>query len=714
MKQFDAGPSQPASSDTLFPGFPTLDVARLVKSVRNRIWLVGVVVAAFVGLAVAYVLLAEKTYESTAVIFVDPANEGAVFDGLKGIQKANWQTLDALKSMAEGIQNTEVMLRVADRLDLKKEVDLFPPDDGSPTDAEVVEVLSKMVRSELRRGMRLIDVRVRDTSPERAQQMATAFIDEFQLLIREQNQASAAKSRETLEIEAEAQRKRVLAAEDKLQEFRLSHPDISFDEDKNFIGKQLEDLERAVGAARNDVLARKSEWEQFQEIPENEIERVFEIGSYGSQEHVQKLLLARNEKKAALVRISQQFKPGHQTYESYRLDFEGLNAQVEEVARGIGESIEQAYERAVTQEAKLSEAAREQKKELIAVDGIRKEFRTLRGAVDASFTTYQTLLDSLNDSDVTKGIDETVIRTFSKPLVPSKPISPKKKLTVAAAGVFGTLVGLALVIGLGLLDRRLHTRKQVESTLGLAVLSEIPKTFNGKWDIRDSLYVTREPSSIVSEGFRSLRTALSAHSPRSVLVTSASPGEGKSFCAANLAVLRANMGYRTLLVDADFCKPRMAEIFLDAKRGTKKDGELAAQNLCQPTIFKDLFLLSCGRYTSNTGEPMNGEIFARMLHEAYGSFDCVIIDTSPLNIVSDGLTYSRHADAVVLVVRSGETEAAAAKHAMRELQRMRANLVGCVLNASSSVNPAQAAYVEGTSRAISMKKRPAAIPASQT
>lgn len=116
-------------------------------------------------------------------------------------------------------------------------------------------------------------------------------------MIREQNQASAAKSRETLEIEAEAQRKRVLAAEDKLQEFRLSHPDISFDEDKNFIGKQLEDLERAVGAARNDVLLRKSEWEQFQEIPENEIERVFEIGSYGSQEHVQKLLLARNEKR---------------------------------------------------------------------------------------------------------------------------------------------------------------------------------------------------------------------------------------------------------------------------------------------------------------------------------------------------------------------------------------------------------------------------------
>ena len=338
------------------------------------------------------------------------------------------------------------------------------------------------------------------------------------------------------------------------------------------------------------------------------------------------------------------------------------------------------------------------------LDGIRKEFRTLRGAVDAAYSTYQTLLDRVNDSDVTKGIDETVIRTFSEPLVPSKPVSPKKKLTVAAAGIFGMLIGLSVVIGLGLLDRRLHSRKQVESTLGLAVLSEIPKTFNGKWDIKDSLYVTREPSSVVSEGFRSLRTALSAYSPRSVMITSPSPGEGKSFCAANLAVLQANMGYRTLLVDADFCKPRMASIFLDPKRGATKEGELATQNLCQTTIFKDLYLLSCGRYTSNTGEPMNGEIFAKMLHESYSSFDCVIIDTSPLNIVSDGLNYSRHADSVVLVVRSGETEAAAAKYAMRELQRMRANLVGCVLNASSSVNPAQAAYVQGTTRAISMKK----------
>ncbi|MEQ1842680.1 MAG: hypothetical protein ABL994_19955, partial [Verrucomicrobiales bacterium] len=115
---------------------------------------------------------------------------------------------------------------------------------------------------------------------------------------------------------------------------------------------------------------------------------------------------------------------------------------------------------------------------------------------------------------------------------------------------------------------------------------------------------------------------------------------------------------------------------------------------------KNLFLLSCGRFTSNTGEPMNSEMFANMLHEAYASFDCVIIDTSPINFVSDGLTYSRHADAVVLVVKAGETNAESARHAMRELQRMRAGLVGVVLNGVKGGNANRAAYVNGTSRSM--------------
>ena len=278
-------------------------------------------------------------------------------------------------------------------------------------------------------------------------------------------------------------------------------------------------------------------------------------------------------------------------------------------------------------------------------------------------------------------------------------------MTVALAGAFGSFVGLGLVIGLGLLDRRLHNRNQVESTLGLAVMSEIPKMFEKNWDIKDSIIVTREPFSMVSEGIRGLRTALSAHSPRSVLITSASPDEGKSFCSANLAVLQANMGYRTLLVDADFRKPKMAEIFTDPLHGKGKEGALVTQNLCQETTYENLFLISCGRFTANTGEPMNSEHFAAMLWEAYSAFDCVIIDTSPVGAVSDGLSYARHVDAVVLVVRADQTEAGPARDAVSELKRMRAPIVGCVLNGVKELDKTRDAYVSDAvreSRASSM------------
>lgn len=700
MNQFGAGPSQPASSEVLFPGFPTLDLGRLVSVIWKRLWLAVLIAAGFVGLALAYVFTATKVYESTAVIYVDPKNEGAVFEGLKGVRQASWESLDALKSMAEGIRNGTVILRVVDKLKLRDDAGFLPPKAGGYADVELVEVIGKKVRAELRRGTRLIDVSVRDRSPERARAMTATFIEEFQNLIREQNLSSAEKSRATLEKEAANQLARVHEAEEKLQEFRKQNADVPLDENRDLTSTKLEDLDKLLSSAENDVLQRRAEFEQYQTIPKADIELVFEIGEYGSQEHVQKLILSRNQKRAEFVRIKEQFTPTHPTYQAYEGDLRGLEEEVKAVAGGIGESIEKGYARAVEHENKLRETVQEQKLKLIEVDGIMKEFRTLLRSVEAASATYERLLDRINDTEVTERVDETVVRTFSEPLVPTKPVSPKKTVTVAAAGVFGTMFGLAVVIGMGLLDRTLHSRKQVESTLGLAVLAEIPKAFARDLDLAQSLFVTRDPASLVSEGLRSLRTSLSAYAPRSVMVTSPSPGEGKSFCAANLALLQANMGYRTLLVDADFRQPRMAGIFVDPLRGVPGDRALAAQGLCQETDYKNLYLISCGRFASDTGEPMSGEIFARMLHEAYASFDCVIIDTSPINAVSDGLVYSRHADAVVLVVRSGATQADSARHAMRELQRMRAALVGVVLNGIDEKDVTHQAYGRGLPRAL--------------
>ena len=225
------------------------------------------------------------------------------YDGLKGANQASWQTLDALKSMAEGIRNGSVILRVIDKLDLRNDPGFLKPREGGYSDSELVILVSERVNAELRRGTRLIDVSVKDKSPERAQKMTAAFIQEFQNLISEQNLASATKSQETLQRQAEGQLKRVLGAEDRLQEFRIRHADIALDDDKDFVSKKLSDLDKQLVDASSETLMKKAEYEQYKRVPKEEIERVLEIGQIGTQDHIQKLLLQRNQKRAEFSRV---------------------------------------------------------------------------------------------------------------------------------------------------------------------------------------------------------------------------------------------------------------------------------------------------------------------------------------------------------------------------------------------------------------------------
>ncbi|MEM7699292.1 MAG: polysaccharide biosynthesis tyrosine autokinase, partial [Verrucomicrobiota bacterium] len=468
-----------------------------------------------------------------------------------------------------------------------------------------------------------------------------------------------------------------------------------------FVTRKLDEFDRLLSNAANDTLQKKEEYDQYIEIPDEQIERVLEIGQFSQQESLQKLLLARNQQRAAFVKIKEQFRPGHPTYIAFKSDLDGLEEEVRTAALKVGESIEKQYLRAVEYERELAATVQKQKEELLQLDDVSKRFRALKRQLSAAYVTYDRLLDRINGSEISAGVDNTVVRVFSEPLVPTKPVAPKKTLTVLLAAFFGGFCGLGLVLAIGLLDRTLQTRKQVESTLGLTVLASVPKASPKKWDLRDAVTASRQPGSLVYESFRSLRTSLSTYAPRSVLITSAGAKEGKSFCAANLALLQASMGYRTLLVDADFCRPRMSELFVRPKLGTAGESGLVQQNICEETIHENLYLISCGRFTYNTGEPMNGDHFASMLQEAYASFDCVIIDTSPLSLVSDGLNYSRHADAVVLVVKAGETRADHAKSAVRELQRMRASLVGVLFNGSDQSNRALEAYVRDSQRSNS-------------
>lgn len=672
----------PAASSPSFPGYPTLDLEGLVKCLRNRLGLMALIFGGFVAAGFAFLfLVAEKKYESTAVVYVE--REQVLNDNIRSVLNDDFSKLDALKSLERSIVSSSVILRVVERLQLTEQAEFLKPkpDGAAYADSEIVEAVRKKVDATLERGTRRIAITVTDTSAIRARDIAQAFVDEFEAHMMEQNLDSTRKATAMLEEQTKLQEKKVTAAEEEIQLFREKHPDLDL-ERSHVAEKELEQLNTLVSAASNERLRYEAEVQKLDSLDPNDPEAILEIGSYADREDITKLLLRRTEHRATMAKIRRQYEPTHPIYKDFQSELDGHDQEVAEVSRNIGKSIRKRLETAIDHEKNLRDSLREQKLKVISVARVRKQYEALTKKADAANATYDALLARINETVVTEGVKESIIRIEDAPLVAAKPSSPKKKIVLALSGMLGLMTGLGVTLVLFLSDRSIRTRKQIEQTLGLPVIAEIadaPEASDSS--LQDSLVVFSAPHSHAAESFRSLRTSLSTLSPRSVLLTSPMTGDGKSFCALNLGLLQAQLGFRTLLIDADFRRPSLSAALAQGRTGpAHQEGALEAKNVCQRTAYPNLFLLSCTPFAPRPGEAMNEEHFASMIWEAYRSFDCVIVDTSPLCLVSDALHLARHVDAVALVIRSGQTQTSQAQRACRELRQLRVPIAGSILN----------------------------------
>lgn len=669
---------------------PLLDLGQLWKVFRRNAWILWICLGVSIAGGLAYALLATKIYASTAVVYIEL--EGETVLNNKGVRNLDFAGLEILKSFENLLQGVEIASRVIDSEKLAEDPDFAPL---SPE--KRIQALQNSLVVALQRGTRNILIQVKDSNPGRAARLAEAYVKQFEDLLSEQTIDASRRVQEALVQQKARIEVRLADNERKLEEFRSAHGDMPIDQDGNIVDQKLKELSGMLSYAKNDRLKAQTDLSQMEGIPKDKPEQILDIGEFRNQEHLSQLLTLLAEKRAVFASVRKQYTPKHSLWISLEGEVVELENAVRQSALEAGEKIRNRYQAAVENEQKLAQAVQEQQTEVLKRDSTRKELVKLLGEVEGDRAIFAQLVQRIKETDVAQTPNLSSIRRFQNPRVPEKPVSPNKKLAVVFAGFLGSFLGGAIILGIFLFDRTLRSRAQVEQQLGLPVLAEIPSVKNLSDD--DPLGEILNPHSGVSEGFRALRTALSVSSPRSVLIVSTLPNEGKSFCAINLATLQARLGYRTLLLDADFRKPSLAKILKPKTPIPQSDG----QNLFFQTAVDNLFLLSCGGFGPNA---VNGEHFAAMLWEAYRNFDCVIIDSSPLGVVSDALGFARYVDSVCLVVRAGLTQSSEVKAVCEELRRMRAPLAGCVLNGSTEPTRAGLhfeAYTKGHSAFPALK-----------
>ena len=345
-----------------------------------------------------------------------------------------------------------------------------------------------------------------------------------------------------------------------------------------------------------------------------------------------------------------------------------------------------SYEAAKATEAKLNASLQEQEQAALDLNKIAVPYNALVREVETDRALYESVLTRMKVTTVPKGIWANNISVVETPSVPSKPAKPRKLLILALALVGGGVLGCALVVHRDMSDHSIRGVEHIENLSGLSVLASVPES--KRKNLEKESVLAADPGSYEAEAFRSLRTALSflgrEKERKTILFTSANPAEGKSYCSFNYAVALAHTGQRTLLIDADLRRPNLSRLLVtDSKARGLTDclsQRASLLDCCQETDIENLFLLPAGERAAKPAELLASCDFAGLLKEASLHFDRVVLDSAPVNAVSDTQLIAKDIQSVCFVVRAVKTPERAIARACSLLAQTGSHPDGIVFN----------------------------------
>ena len=653
---------------------PTLDFAHFYHLLLSKAWMIILPVILSLGAAVAYLILAPKIYQSRAVIAVEQeapkVNNVQDFnaDGTDDIREP-----DFLKTIEQAMLSDTFLLRVLKANGLDKDPTFAPPKkDGSAyLDSELAGRFRLKVTVGLRRGTRLIDVSVEDLDPKRAKQLTESMVREFIDQSFEQNVGLSETSRDYLTKEANNLKAKLQNAEQAVENFREQHNAVSLEDKQNIIVEKLKELNLKVTDAKSERL---------------KLEADVAIIKKGGVKTPEQLLLLPSVAALPVVAALRQELADKESRFKAEGQLNGLKQSLNRTLINASNMVVQSYEAAKATEAKLTRALQEQEQAALDLNRIAIPYNALVREVETDRALYESVLTRMKVTNVAKGIWANNIRVIETPFVSSRPIKPKKTIILLLALLGGSVIGCAFVVFRDLADQSVRGVDHVEKISGLSVLTSVPESKRKNLDKESVL--TSDPASYEAEAFRSLRTAISFLKPekdrRTILFTSANPAEGKSYCSLNYAVALAQTGVRTLLIDADLRRPNISKIVL---AGTKAKGltecltlRASVADCCKPTGIENLYILPAGERASKPAELLASCDFTGLLKESLLHFDRVVLDSAPVNAVSDTQLIAKEVQSICFVIRAVKTPGRAILRACSLLAQTGTQPDGIVFN----------------------------------
>ncbi len=405
------------------------------------------------------------------------------------------------------------------------------------------------------------------------------------------------------------------------------------------------------------------------------------------------LIQRLKENEASLMtqmsELSQKYGEKHPKIIQLKSEIDATRQKIKQEAQNVLASIRNEMAIARARETNARQAAEAQKAETQKLSERSIEYSVLLREAEKDRELYENLLKRLKETSVESELGTTNVRIVDRAEVPRTPARPKKIQYVLLSVIVGLFSGCGLAFFSEYLDNTIKTPEDIQAYVQTPCVALIP-TINFSEEIGDKetsteIIVHHKPKSSAAEAFRSLRTAVlfsfPDNPPRTVLITSFIPKEGKTFIGANLALVMAYAGESVLLIDADMRKPQLHKLFgLDNRKGLSNVIVGEEPTIHPAVLHEKLDVMTCGPIPPNPAELLGSKRMAEFIEEMKGAYDKVLVDSPPISSVTDAVVLTRLIDSVLYVVHGGITTRETAMHGAQLMRDVDAKVIGSVLN----------------------------------
>lgn len=627
-------------------------------------------------------------YESTATIDIDRAAPADIVGQNADMQTLNYDADQFLATQMRLIQSDSVLRPVVQRLHLAAPAKASANDSRLPTTrAEDAPVGLSGLKVTRPANTYLLLISYRSPNPQLAAEVA--------------NEVAKSYKQHTYDIRYDATRDQSIYLEKQLDELKAKmerssqalaqyEKDLAVidpDQKTSILTARLIQLNTELTNAQADRISKEA---AYNAVKGGSIE-----AAQGSTqgEQLRRLSDSLGEAQAKFELAKLEFGPAHPAYKQAAAEVEELTAQRDALKNDIVQRVNVEYQQAVEREQQLSNAVEESKTESDKLNDSSFEYKAVKQEADTDKTLYNELWRKIQEAGINSSFDSSSIRLADQARPSLHPAFPNTPLNAALALLFSSLLAVGSAVLADVLDNTIRDPEQIQRGMKTDVLGSLPvvKAWRGRLmgpeRGKDGKIRSGGQSNSFDEAVRTLRDSIllsdPTRRPRTLLVTSAVPREGKTTTSARLAIAHSLQLRKTLLIDADLRRPGVHGRFglkNEAGLSSVVHGKVEWQQVVQQVAgYPDLAVLPAGPASRRAADRV-GLVLEKMLEEAKQDYDLIIVDSPPLLGFAEPLQMATIVDGVVVITVAGQTSRTAVASVLSNLKRLKANVIGVALN----------------------------------